>query len=77
MLSDLHVGPAEGLQIWKGTVGIENINISHMPGSFHLSFFLSFVDEVTKISCHFQAKTVQLIFSFFVKMATNEKRKMK
>ena len=37
-----------------------------LPGSFHLSFFVSFGNEVTKISCHFQAKTVQLIFSFFV-----------
>ena len=45
---------------------------SFMPGSFHLSFFVIFGDEVTKISCHFQAKTVQLIFSFFV---IYEKRK--
>jgi hypothetical protein len=37
-----------------------------LPGSFHLSFFVIFGDEVTKISCHFQAKTVQLIFLFFV-----------
>ena len=36
-----------------------------MPGSFHLSFFVIFGDEVTKISCHFQAKTVQLIFFVF------------
>ena len=37
-----------------------------MPGSFHLSFLVIFGDEVTKISCHLQAKTVQLIFLFFV-----------
>ena len=43
-----------------------------LPGSFHLSFFVIFGDKVTKISCHFQAKTVQLIFSFFV---IYEKRK--
>ena len=43
-----------------------------MPGSFHLSFFVIFGDEVTIISCHFQAKTVQLIFLFFV---NDEKRK--
>ena len=36
------------------------------------SFFVIFGDEVTKISCHFQAKTVQLFFSFFV---IYEKRK--
>ena len=27
---------------------------------FRFSFFVSFGDEVTKISCHFQARTVQL-----------------
>ena len=43
-----------------------------MPGSFHLSFIVIFGDEVTKISCHFQAKTVQLFFLFFV---IYEKRK--
>ena len=43
-----------------------------LPGSFHLSFFVIFGDKVTKISCHFQAKTVQLFFSFFV---IYEKRK--
>ena len=43
-----------------------------VPGSFHLSFFVTFGDKVTKISCHFQTKTVQLIFSFFV---NDEKRK--
>ena len=39
---------------------------------FRFSFFVNFGDGVTKISCHFQAKTVQLIFSFFV---IYEKRK--
>ena len=39
---------------------------------FRFSFFVIFGYEVTKISCHFQAKTVQLIFSFFV---IYEKRK--
>ena len=29
---------------------------------FGFSFFISFGNEVTKISCHFQAKSVQLIF---------------
>ena len=48
------------------------INSRYMPGSFHLSFFVIFGNEVTKISCHFQAKTVQLIFSFFI---IYEKRK--
>ena len=43
-----------------------------LPGSFHLSFFVIFGDKVTKISCHFQAKTVQLSFLFFV---IYEKRK--
>ena len=43
-----------------------------MPVSFHLLFFISFGAEVTKISCHFQAKRVQLTFSFFV---IYEKRK--
>ena len=37
-----------------------------LSGSFPLSIFVSFGDEVTKVSCHFQAKTVQLIFSFFI-----------
>ena len=32
---------------------------------FHFSFFVSFGDEVTKVRCHFQAKTVQLIFFCF------------
>ena len=40
---------------------------------FRFLLFVSFVDEVTKISCHFQAKTVQLTVSFFVKMTKNEK----
>ena len=31
---------------------------------FRISFLFSFGNEVTKISCHFQAKTVQLICSF-------------
>ena len=34
---------------------------------FCFMFFASFGNKVTKISCHFQAKTVQLIFSFFIK----------
>ena len=34
--------------------------LRYLPGSFHLTFFVIFGNEVTKISCHFQAKTVQL-----------------
>ena len=29
LYSDLHVGPAVVLQIWKGTIGIKNANNSH------------------------------------------------
>ena len=46
-----------------------------MFDSFHLSFFVSFVNEVTKISCHFQAKTVQLIFSLLVILTKIRKTK--
>ena len=46
-----------------------------MLGSFHLSYFVSFGDKLTKVSCHFQAKTVQLFF--FVFRQNNEKRKSK
>ena len=61
-----------GKYVMKGWVNeddfVPSIFLSRlMPGSFHLSFFVSFDDEVTKVSCHFQAKTVQLFFSFFVK----------
>ena len=55
---------------------IINKSWSPMSGSFHLSFFVILGDEVTKISCHFQAKTVQLIFLFLViltKIRKNEK----
>ena len=45
--------------------------------NFRFSFFVSFGDEVTKISCHFQAKTVQLIFLFFVILTKNENQKMR
>ena len=43
--------------------------------SFHFSFFVSFGDEVTKISCHFQAKKEQLIFSFLVILTKIRKTK--
>ena len=58
-----HVGHKPHLILAHSEIIYSN---SYMPGSFHLSFFIIFGDEVTKISCHFQAKTVQLIFSFFV-----------
>ena len=43
---------------------------------FRFSFFVSFGNEVTKVSCHFQAKTVQLIFSFFVILTKIRKTKI-
>jgi hypothetical protein len=43
---------------------------------FHFWFFVSFGDEVTKINCHFQAKTVQLIFSVFGHFDQNMKNEM-
>ena len=43
---------------------------------FRFLFFVSFGNEVTKISCHFQAKTVQLIFSFFVILTKIRKTKI-
>ena len=43
--------------------------------SFHLLFFISFGNEVTKISYHFQAKTVQLIFLFLVILTKIRKTK--
>ena len=41
--------------------------------SFHILFLVSFGNEVTKISCHFQAKTVQLIFFVFGHFDKNTK----
>ena len=43
---------------------------------FGFSFFISFGNEVTKISCHFQAKSVQLIFSFLVILTRIRKTKI-
>ena len=43
--------------------------------SFHILFLVSFGNEVTKISYHFQAKTVQLIFSFLVILTKIRKTK--
>ena len=43
--------------------------------SFHILFLVSFGNEVTKISCHFQAKTVQLIFLFLVILTKIRKTK--
>ena len=64
LLVDLFFSPST-----RRRVPVKTIRYLLLPGSFHLSFsfFVSFGDEVTKISCHFQAKTVQLIFLFFVK----------